>query len=55
MMLVCVTTLNYARFKTKRHINVKGMASTGRSITITLEAKENLMKHSFILNFIFNV
>ena len=34
------------------YINVRGSVSTSRSITVALEVKENLMKHTFITNFI---
>ena len=52
-MLLCVPTLKDVRFKQKywRHINVTQMAKV--LVFITLEAKESLMKHSFIMNFIF--
>lgn len=53
LMLLCVPTLKNVRFKQKywRHINVTQMAKV--LVLITLEAKESLKKHSFIMNFIF--
>ena len=38
-----------------RYINVTKLASRGISITIALEAKESLPKHTFITNFISNL
>ena len=49
--MLCVRTSKYARLKKGRYIILQRI-STGRSISINLEAKKGLMKYTFITNFV---